>query len=226
MHVVTYSSPVLGTTLALGLARRSGRCYVPAMTGASDARSGADLGPDTDDVDLVRALGRGDQAALGFLYDRYSGLLLALGTRVLGNQREAEDLLHDVLLEAWRSAKTYDRQRGTVRAWLCMRMRSRALDRLRSAGRSRVVLDEQGGAMDGVSEEDPSVAPDRRTVRAALAALPSDQRTVLELGYFQGMTSSEIAKHVDIPIGTVKSRVARGLAQLRSALIDDEGGVA
>lgn len=79
--------------------------------------------------------------------------------------------------------------------------------------------------MDGVSEEDPSVAPDRTTVRAALAQLPSDQRMVLELGYFQGMTSSEIAEHADIPIGTVKSRVARGLAQLRSALSDKEGGV-
>ncbi len=223
-----YPQPIVtgevGTTLAFGVAPSSGRCYVRAMTRASNPRAGTDLGPETDDVELVKALQRGDQAALGVLYDRYSGLLLALGTRVLGQQREAEDLLHDVLLEAWRAAKTYDRGRGTVRAWLCMRMRSRALDRLRSAGRSRVVLDDQGASMDGVSDEDPSVAPDKRTVRAALAALPMDQRTVLELGYFQGMTSSEIAEHVDIPIGTVKSRVARGLAQLRSALSDGEGG--
>lgn len=213
-----------GTTLASRLAFGQGRCYVRAMTRVG-GRRGPDLGPEADDVALVKALARGEQDALGVLYDRYCALLLALGTRVLGNPKEAEDLLHDVLLEAWRAAKTYDRSRGTVRSWLCMRMRSRALDRLRSAGRARVVLDEEGKPKDGVSEEDPSVAPDRAIVRKALAALPIEQRTVLELGYYQGMTSSEIATHVDIPIGTVKSRVARGLAQLRATLVDDERGL-
>lgn len=179
---------------------------------------------DEEDVALVQALARGDQQALGQLYDRYSPLLLALAHRILGPRREAEDLLHDVLLEAWRASKTYDRKRGTVRAWLCMRMRSRALDRLRSEGRAKVVPSEDGQTPDSVSHADPSAAPDHSTIRKAVASLPEDQRRVLELGYFHGMTSSEIAKEIDIPIGTVKSRVARGIAQLRAGLRSDEGG--
>lgn len=182
--------------------------------------------PDDADVALMRALARGDSASLSALYDKYGALMLAVGQRVLGSSREAEDLLHDVFMEAWRHASDYDRSRGSVRAWLLMRMRSRALDRRRAQSRSKVVLADDGTLpeVEPVGAEDPALAPDRAVVRKALAALPEDQRVVLELGYFEGLTSSEIAAEVNIPVGTVKSRVARGLAQLRAHLSGGEGG--
>lgn len=208
------------------LARPRGLCYGPAMRG-EEAKRVATPPDDDADVELVRALARGDQRALAELYDRYSPLLLAVGQRVLGGRREAEDLLHDVFLEVWRHAADFDRTRGSVRAWLLMRMRSRALDRKRADGRSRVVLADDGTlpeANDHGPAEDPALAPDRASVKKALAALPEDQRRVLELGYFEGLSSSEIAAEVNIPIGTVKSRVARGLRELRVLVAGAEGG--
>ena len=173
------------------------------------------------DAELVRAVARGDRPALAQLYDRFSPILLAVATRILGERREAEDLLHDVFLEVWRQAADYDSTRGSVRAWMLIRLRSRALDRRKSAGATRVVsLDaetERGGEeREAATSEDPSLAPDRTAIRRALAALPDEQRTVLELGYFEGLSSSEIAERLGAPVGTVKSRVAAALAKLRA----------
>jgi len=177
------------------------------------------------DAELVRAVARGDRPALAQLYDRFSPILLAVATRILGERREAEDLLHDVFLEVWRQAADYDSARGSVRAWMLIRLRSRAIDRRKSAGSSRVVSlegeTERGGEeREATVHEDPTLAPDRSAIRRALAALPEEQRVVLELGYFEGLSSSEIAERIDAPIGTVKSRVAAGLAKLRAGFVD------
>jgi RNA polymerase sigma-70 factor (ECF subfamily) len=172
------------------------------------------------DAALVRGIARGDRDALARLYDRYAGILMAVGQRILHERREAEDLLHDVFLEVWRQAADYDAERGTVRAWLLLRMRSRALDRRKSAGYARVIsLEERRAPEEGrVPGEDPLLSPDREAVRRALAELPADQRQVLELGYFEGLSSSEIATRIDVPIGTVKSRVAAALTKLRTVM--------
>jgi RNA polymerase sigma-70 factor (ECF subfamily) len=128
-------------------------------------------------------------------------------------------VLHDVFLEVWRAAADYDEARGSVRAWLIMRMRSRSLDRRKAAGFARVVsLDERGDTTR--SNDDPSSQPDRDTVRRALADLPPEQRQVLELGYFEGLSSTEIATRIEAPVGTVKSRVAAALGKLRAVLGD------
>lgn len=175
--------------------------------------------PEPSDAALTRAMAHGDRAAFGALYDRYAGLLLALAARMLRTRREAEDLVHDVFLEAYRHAGAYDERRGTVRAWLVLRLRSRALDRLRSGAYSKVVsLDARTGAPEPESHEDPSAAPDRATVRRALAALPSEQRVVLELAYFDGRSHSEVADELGLPVGTIKSRLARALVRLRDEL--------
>lgn len=180
---------------------------------------------DLDDAALVQAMGRGDENALAQLYDRYGGLLMAVGTRILGSSREAEDLLHDVFLEVWRVARDYNPSRGTVRTWLTLRMRSRALDRLRAAGRAKVVLEnDPEKSSEPVDRRDLSEVPDRTVVREALAALSSDQRAVLELSYFEGLSSSEISRRLDIPLGTVKSRIGRGLEALRKHLGVSKGG--
>ncbi len=176
--------------------------------------------PREDDTDeaLVAAMAAGDREALGRLYDRYAPLLLAVGHQLLAARREAEDLVHDVLIEAWRHAKEYDPQRGSVRTWLVMRTRCRALDRRRSAAVSRTVALETDQLPQAAGDEDPALASDRAAVRRALASLPEEQRRVIELGYFEGLSSSEIAERLATPIGTVKSRVAAALAKLRGVL--------
>ncbi len=177
------------------------------------------------DADLIAALRQGDQSALSALYDRFSGLMFAIALRMLPERSQAEDLLHDVFMEAWGSVQNYDPSRGTVRAWLVTRTRSRALDRIRKNQRSRVRFGEYFETPEP-SEDGSALAmsPDRERVRNALQSLGEAQREVLELGYFGGCSSSEIAQQLQIPIGTVKSRVARGLKQLREALSDAEEG--
>jgi RNA polymerase sigma-70 factor (ECF subfamily) len=167
---------------------------------------------------LVQAMARGDRAALGALYDRFVGEMLAVGRRFLGGAREAEDLVHDVFLEAWHRARHYDRTRGTVRTWLMMRLRSRALDWLRSAPRNGLVSFEeaQGGTAASVDVE--AAWRRRRALHGELAELPAEQRVVLELGFFAGYSHAEIAVELEIPLGTVKSRISRAISTLRSRL--------
>jgi RNA polymerase sigma-70 factor (ECF subfamily) len=182
----------------------------------SDDGRGPAGGPDPD-VETVRAVARGDRAALAILYDRYSPIMFALALRIVRERREAEDLLHDVFLEVWRTAKDYDPDRGRVRTWLTIRMRSRALDLQKSARVSRNVGDDS--VLDRVaSDTDIADSPDRARVRKALGDLPPEQRQVLELGYFEGLSCSEIAEKLGTPIGTVKSRVAAALGKLRQYL--------
>lgn len=175
------------------------------------------------DAGLVAAMARGDRAALAALYDRHAGILLGLATRIVRNRQEAEDLLHDVFLEAWRSAKDFDPKRGRVRTWLAIRMRSRALDQQKSARVSRNAGD---GGLDVLVDDRDAASPDHTRVRAALAELGQDQRAVVELAYFEGLSCSEIASRVSIPIGTVKSRLAAGLERLRSLFAGRGGSLA
>jgi RNA polymerase sigma-70 factor (ECF subfamily) len=171
------------------------------------------------DADLVAALARGDKQALGVLYDRHAAVLLALGRRLLGGDRgQAEELVHDVFLEAWMHAAEFDPSRGSVRAWLVTRARSRALDRRAARARHARLAEQAALTDDGPRPEDAALPLDAARVRGALARLPAELVAVLELAYFEGLSSSQIAEALDVPIGTVKSRTARALAELREAL--------
>jgi RNA polymerase sigma-70 factor, ECF subfamily len=167
---------------------------------------------DAEDAALVLAMAGGDRDALARLYRRHGSTLLALALRIVRERREAEDVLHDVFLEAWRRAKDFDPERGRARTWLAIRMRSRALDLRKSA---RVSRNEGDAGIDRVVDDHERTSPDHGRVRAALAELPTDQRRVLELAYFEGLSCSEIATRVSIPLGTVKSRLAAALLRLR-----------
>jgi RNA polymerase sigma-70 factor (ECF subfamily) len=172
-----------------------------------------------DDVEILAEAARGEVQALATLYDRYASLLVTLARRMLGDPIAAEDLVQDVFMEVWRRADAYDPSRGSVRTWIVVRLRSRALDRLRSApARREVATDVVSTQRPAPEPEDPQLAPDRRAVVHALAELPEDQRVVLELAYFQGLSMSEIAETVGVPIGTVKSRTAAALGKLRLAM--------
>jgi RNA polymerase sigma-70 factor (ECF subfamily) len=172
-------------------------------------------GDDAEDVALVAAMASGDRAALSVLYERHSGIMLGLAMRIVRSRLEAEDLLHDVFLEAWRSAKDFDPKRGRVRTWLAIRMRSRALDLQKSARVSRNAGD---AGLDLLVDDRDGASPDHARVRAVLAELGADQRKVLELAYFEGLSCTEIAARISVPVGTVKSRIAAGLDRLRSGM--------
>jgi RNA polymerase sigma-70 factor (ECF subfamily) len=164
----------------------------------------------------------GDPAALAELYDRYADMLYSLALRVVGSASDAEEVLQDAWLQAWRSARSYDPARGAVGAWLVTITRTRALDRLRSLGSRRRALD--AAALEAASDPpapiaDPVIGHARRALRtnvaAAITALAPQQRQVVELAYFDGLSQSEIAARLNTPLGTIKSWTRQALQKLR-----------
>jgi RNA polymerase sigma-70 factor (ECF subfamily) len=182
------------------------------------------MSPSELDQSDMMAAAEGDRLGLARLYDRHAPLLLALAERILKQRREAEDLVHDVFIEVWRCAGDYDPERGSVATWLRLRVRCRALDRLRSAGQTRAL--DTPSVEEGHAENAAELAVDRKALRAALAELPDEQRAVLMLGYFEGLSSTEIALVMGVPAGTVKSRVAAAMTKLRAHLGAPQGGAA
>jgi len=182
---------------------------------------------DTDfDQTCMQRVRAGDQRALEQLYDRHSGLMYSAAMRILGRVPDAEEALQEAWVQAWNRADSYDPARGAVAAWLLTLVRSRAIDRLRSRGsRQRT---EQALAAQPVREavdEVPANAVQRQLqerVNAALAALGPQQRQVLELAYFGGLSQSEIAAQLSAPLGTVKSWARQGLLKLRELLPEEE----
>jgi RNA polymerase sigma-70 factor (ECF subfamily) len=179
-----------------------------------------------DPVDLVQRVAAGDREAFGRFYDRYAPLVFTMAMRVLRVRSDAEDLLQEVFLQAWRQADSYRTDRGSPEAWITTISRSRAIDRLRSI-RSRekgvISLTVSGGVESGVPGGAATAEAEARlTVGGALASLSPAHRTVLELAYFDGLTQSEIANRLGEPLGTVKTRIRAGLAHLRKLLASKE----
>ena len=177
----------------------------------------------TSDVDLLKAIVRQDETALAELYDRYRVILFSLLVRILNSREEAEDVLQEVFLQVWRRAADFDENRGRPFTWLVTLARSRGIDRLRNlAARERVAV---AGAREPSEEVSDAVADafrseQRGLVTAALAQLPEEQKSVLVLAYFEGLTQSEIAEKLGSPLGTVKTRMRTGLIKLRELLGD------
>ncbi len=172
-----------------------------------------------DDEALMARVAAGDRNALGTVYDLFAPIMMAVAVRMLGGQREAQDLVHDVFLEAWQHAAEFDATRGSLRSWLLLRLRSRALDRLGRAEAQRTLSIETSGPDEPQDRVGPALEhADRIGLREAVEQLEGGVREVLELTYFRGMTADAVAQQTDIPVGTVRSRLARGLRVLRAAL--------
>jgi len=174
-------------------------------------------------MDRLRA---GDMNALEELYDRHTPLLYGLVLRIVGRAADAEEVLQDTWVHAWRRAETWEPGRGTVTAWLITLARSRAIDRIRSVG-ARRRAEAAAPPPDPPAERDQAamMVADRERqdrVSAALAALTPRQREVLELGYFGGLSQSEIAARIGAPLGTVKSWTRQGLMRLREMVPQEE----
>ncbi len=182
--------------------------------------------PALDDATLVRRIAARDQPALGELYDRFSSLLLALVRRILSNEAEAEEILQEVFLQVWNQAQRYDPRRSSVSTWLVLIARSRAIDRLRSRQVKDRTLShlQQEKRHQHTSPEGPGsvlMRQRRQRLRCEMQELPDEQRQVLELAFFRGMTQSEIAASTGIPLGTVKTRTLLAMKKLRNALSND-----
>jgi RNA polymerase sigma-70 factor, ECF subfamily len=173
-----------------------------------------------NDVELLKAIAAKDDDALGQLYDLYRLILFGVLMRILNNREEAEDVLQEVFLQVWRRAADYDENRGRPFTWLVTLARSRGIDRLRSlASRERVALAGANEAPEEVSDAATDAIRSERVgvVNSALADLPEDQRRPLMLAYFDGLTQSEIATKLGVPLGTVKTRMRTAMLKLREA---------
>ena len=177
---------------------------------------------DQDWTTLIRNSARGDQSALAELYDATSRLVFGLVLRIVGDRASAEEVLLDVYTQAWRQAANYDEERGAPLAWLMTIARSRAIDRIRSSRHDQ--YKDPLDAVAEISDREPSpeqAAVDserRRLVRAALETLPVEQREVVELAYYSGLSHSEIASRLGQPLGTVKTRTRLAMIKLRDML--------
>jgi RNA polymerase sigma-70 factor, ECF subfamily len=190
------------------------------------ATSPADARPAASEEDLVAGMVDGDRESIGTLYDLYAPVMMAAAVKMLGAEREAQDLVHDVFLEAWIHSGDYDAERGTLRSWLLLRLRSRALDRLGTAEATRTRSLDEGDPPVAESSLAPVIEPaDRIGLREAIGRLEAGVREVLELTYFRGLTAPAIAEQTSVPVGTVRSRLARGLRELRAALDHPDQGL-
>lgn len=176
--------------------------------------------PAESDGTLFVRLASRDMDAAAELYDRHAPQVYALARRILRDDGDAEDIVQEVFSQAWRTASSYDHQRGSVIGWLLVITRTRAIDKLR-ARQSRPVTSAavQPDTLPAAETPDGVIAAEQASiVKAALLDLPAAQRTALELAYYEGLTQTEIAERLAEPLGTVKTRMRAALTTLRARL--------
>ena len=186
---------------------------------------------DAPDEVLVMQVARGSNAALEVLYDRYAPMVLGISVKIMGDQALAEDNLQETFWRVWQSAATYQSQLGSFTGWLFRIARNLAIDAYRrrnvrpqawtSTGDSDPILDETPDPDMDVAEQAQSLFKNRQ-VRKALASLPAEQRQVIEMAYFYGMTRQEIAKATGVALGTIHTRARLALQKLRGELDKEE----
>lgn len=169
----------------------------------------------------------GDELALGEFYDRWFPIVSGLINRMLKSVNDVEDVVEETFWQAWRQAQRYTEARGSVQTWLLTIARTRALDRLRASRRLREESIDVTAAADGSSATpkassdpllDAELAERKQLVLSAMSELPREQREALELGYFGGLSQSEIAERTGQPLGTIKTRMRLALLKLRDRL--------
>lgn len=167
-----------------------------------------------NDGALIAAIRNGNQEAMAELYDRYSSVVYAVALRVLGDTSAAEDILQEIFMQLWRKPGAFDASRGNLAPWLAVITRNRAVDVLRKR-RPQSELEDTTLTVnpDFAGEADRGLIVEK--VRSALQAMSSQQRSALEMAYFEGYSHSEISAKTGEPLGTIKTRIRSGLMQLR-----------
>lgn len=179
--------------------------------------SGTQAPKNQDEAALIERIRAGDETAMADIYDRYSGIVYGVALRVLGDTTAAEDVLQEVFLQLWRNPQAFDANRGKLPAWLAVIARNRAIDHLRKRPLEDDIEDlaiSTGANLESESAQRLAV----EKIRAVLAQLPPEQRRVLEMAFFEGMTHTEIASKTGEPLGTIKTRIRSGLLAVRKAV--------
>jgi RNA polymerase sigma-70 factor, ECF subfamily len=179
-----------------------------------------------DDEELMLRLAYRDLVAFRALYDRYGNLVYSAALRVVRDAQVAEDMVQEIFLRIWRKPESYVAQRGRFVTWLTSVTRNRAVDEVRSRGRrfrhETASPEEQERELPASEQDDPALTAElsdqRRLILAALKQIPAEQREIIELAYFGGLTQQEIADRLSQPLGTVKTRIRLGMQKLRAAL--------
>jgi RNA polymerase sigma-70 factor (ECF subfamily) len=181
-----------------------------------------------DDEALLRLISDGHAKALGELYDRYGRLIYSIAIRIVGEQGAAEEITLDIFTKVWDKADSYRPDRGAVRTWLSGMTRNRAIDNLRREkvrqNTQRKLWVEKTSStitIDRGPESKVDLSMRKERLRSAISRLSEDQQEVLALAYFQGYTQSKIAQHLDLPLGTVKTRIRSAIIKLRSLLKEE-----
>jgi RNA polymerase sigma-70 factor (ECF subfamily) len=177
---------------------------------------------DVEDARSMRLIREGDDAALAELYDRYAAIALGMALKIVRDQSEAEDVVHDAFIAVVERADQFRPERGSLVAWLITMVRNLALDRARRRVRRAQITDDElrhEPAPRGLDPEQSSWASrERDAVRSAMTKLSDSQRETLEIAFFEGLSYPEIAARENVALGTVKSRASRALGALRAAL--------
>jgi len=180
------------------------------------------------DEELMPLVERRDPRAFELVYDRHGGAAYSLAYRIVGDRSKAEDITQEAFISLWRSGARYDRARGSVRTWLLGIVRNRAIDLLRHDLLQPPKMSFQEDISEGqltrasaeVTETEALRREAAREVRGALEGLPADQMRVIELAYFGGLSHSQIADMLGMPLGTVKGRMRLGLEKIRGRLAE------
>jgi RNA polymerase sigma-70 factor (ECF subfamily) len=184
-------------------------------------RQESEAAREPSDEQVLEAVGRGDDDALGVLYDRFGRLAFRLAFRILRDRALAEDAVQEAFLAVWRSADAYKRERAKPSTWILTVVHRRAVDIVRrEQSRRGEPLEVAPEPSAGPADEDAVLRDRRAAVQAALTELPGEQRQALELAYYGGLTQSELAERLGVPLGTVKSRMFAGLGRLRELLAE------
>jgi RNA polymerase sigma-70 factor (ECF subfamily) len=208
------------------------RVEPPTLPRAGELTGLFTASPAPTDHELLQRIRRGDEAALAALYDRHARFVASIALRILGDRELAEEVVQDTFLRGWHHVDSYDPSRGQVVAWLLGIARNRAIDMLRSRSHRA-----RRRELSNLSETTPSDDADfsdavalREVMTHAMSSLPTDQRQIIELAYYGGLSQAEIARQLGLPLGTVKSRTRSGMEKLRVELrpyfpthITDEG---
>lgn len=182
--------------------------------------------PSPPDPSLVERIQTGDDRALGIVYDRYAPLVLGVARSILKEESDAEEIAEIAFMHLWENAGDFDPSRGSLRTYLAMIARSRALDRLRAVRRRHEAMERSASGepeLFAAPVSNPGSHPERALeqdrTRAALeglmTVLSNEQREAIELAFFGGLTQSEIARQTETPLGTVKTRIRDGMSKLR-----------
>jgi RNA polymerase sigma-70 factor (ECF subfamily) len=188
------------------------------VTAVEDVRRAPFGLPRTSDADLIVRIGNGDRAAFEELYRRFARPVLGLAVRLLGDHGRAEDAAQETFAAVWRSARSFRPERGSGSAWLFAVARHAIIDRARVRTELAVAETAERESEDAQPPEAAEAAWLSWRVHAALDRLPERERVVLELAYWSGLSQSEVASYLDVPLGTVKTRTRAGLARLAPLL--------